>query len=448
MVGAEIPPEQKSEKTLNPVRGHRLRGLFGSSAKAVAVLTSGAFISQLIGFAGGAVLARFMYPPEAQDLQAGFAALLGAMGPAMALRYDMAIILPDSDDVARNLCCLCLWIALGASILAAICMGAWHYMNPSLPKVFWALPVAVFSQGTTQAGLAWCTRKKLFSIQSFARITQALTMVVAASAGFWLRGGVSANLPIALTIATVASAACLLMLLKLSGQFPWRRGEVSILSLISAAGLYRRLPLVNLPMNLADMASQAGFIWFLGQMGGGLSACYAQSTLLMRAPMQLLGTSVGQVFASRAARVVSNADDLRRITVKTMCMLTPVACGMIFVFALFGPWLFGTIYGEEWRVSGQFAQILVWGVAANFIISPVSILPTILNENKGQMFQAFALAAARIGVGCLAWKQASPYFLAAGAVCVELSFCLIFGIYVIWLLRAKTKSQPRMSVNM
>ena len=403
------------------------QALSGSFVRAVTVLSSGALLAQIISFAGGAVLARFMYPPAAQDLQSTFAALLATLAPLMTLRYDAAVVLPSHDQEARNLCWLNLIIGMTSTAVVGAGVILVSALHPSVSVAIWALPLAVLAQSLTQPALTWCTRKGLFVIQSAARVVQAIALPLAASAAFFAFGAHPENLPWAMTLSLLLSGGLLLGLLRRTGNLPWRAGERPPHATLSAlAREFRRLPLVNTPMNLADLGSQAALVWCLASMSDGVSACYAQALVLLRAPMLLLGTSVSQVYASRAAQLVDRAVELKRLTLKTILVMCVPATALLVFFGLAGPWFFTTIYGPHWRLSGEFSQLLVWGCACNMMSSPVSMLPTILKKNLGHLVQMILLGVARVGAGLVAIQHSDPYELVRNVAIIEVAFNLLF----------------------
>ncbi len=425
-----------SEVALRPVPRRRLselrKALSGSFLRAVTVLSSGALLAQIISFAGGAVLARYMYPPAAQDLQSSFAALLGTLAPVLTLRYDAAIVLPAHDDDARRLCWLNLFVA-GATTALVVAAVAGVAATGSFPSpALWALPIAVLAQGLTQPILGWCTRKGLFVIQSAARVAQAIALPLAGSLAFLALGSRPENLPWAMTASLTLSLGLLFVLLRRTGNLPWRAAErPSRTTLATLAREFRRLPLVNTPMNLADLGSQAVLVWCLAGISDGGGACFVQATTVLRAPMLLLGMAVAQVYAGRAARLVDDSAALQRLTLRTILGLCAPALGMAVIITVAGPWLFAVIYGEPWRLSGEFSQFLVWGFACNLAISPVSMLPTILHKNVGQLIQSLAMGISRVAVALFAWQHRDPLTLVISAAAVDVVFNLLFVGYIL-----------------
>jgi len=83
-------------------------------------------------------------------------------------------------------------------------------------------------------------------------------------------------------------------------------------------------------------------------------------------------------------------------------LLSLLLIGVLFglVIHFFGADLFHFVFGDTWRVSGQFASILVWAFALKFVVSPFNILFTVF-EKIGwlSLWQVFYF----ILILCLAW---------------------------------------------
>ena len=426
-------------RSLNSLR----QALSGSFFRAVTVLSSGALIAQIISFAGGAVLARYMYPPAVQDLQSTFYALLATLAPIMTLRYDAAVVLAQREIDARHVCWLNLLIAVATTFAVTfVVLGVAIWSHTATPAL-WALPLAALAQGISQPVLTWCTRKGLFIIQSAARIGQAIAVPVTGALAFVAFGGQPENLPWAMTISLCLSCAFLLFLLSRADSLPWRlRERPSRTTLASLAGEYRRLPLASTPMNFVDLASQAALVWCLAHMSDGVSACYALTLTLLRAPMLLLGTSVSQVYASRAAQLVDKPAELRKLTLKTVLGMSVPASFLTVFFMVAGPWFFTFIYGPQWSLSGKFSQLLVWGFAFNLLSSPISILPTILSKNLYHLLLMAGLGATRVAVSLVAFQHGDPHELVRNVAIVE----VLFNILLVVFFFAITHSHAKRSV--
>ena len=393
--------------------------------QSIAVLSGGTLVSQAIGFIGGAVQARWFYPPEAQDLQASFASLVAALTPALTLRYETAVLLAKDREEAKLACWLCFVIVVATVLLASIVILILNVAGCHFPAVYIVLPAVLLLQGCTQVLTAWCTREGAFWLQSLQRILQSLFMVIFAVGLFLARGSMSSNLPIALTSTLSVGFAAGALVLMRRGGWPWCRPFPPLSRLLELGRQYSRLPLFNLPMNFIDSGSLAIFVWILGQMGTGVSACYCQALALLRAPMALMGAAVAQVYGTKAARLVAQPKLLLALTRQTAIGLTMFAAVLVAAIMTLGPALFKALYGYQWALAGEFSRFLVWGIASTLIYSPLSLLPTILHQNASQMLLIVLLGCARVGVAFASLHISSTMFLVIGSSALELIFNLL-----------------------
>ena len=115
---------------------------------------------------------------------------------------------------------------------------------------------------------------------------------------------------------------------------------------------------------------------------------------------------------------------LVKATMKKTAMIG-IPCLLILVF--FGPDLFAFVFSDDWRVSGEFARILAPWLILNFIVSPVSQVPLIVNKQR----EAFLLSL--IGNGLIVLS------IVAGGIMKDVKIGLLIlsttqVIYYIWLI--------------
>ena len=94
-----------------------------SFAGDVLKLVSGTTIAQLIGILASPILTR-LYAPEAFGALALFTSITSILGVIACLRYELAIMLPESDEDAANL--------LGVSLLSALLIALL-----TVPVIWW-----------------------------------------------------------------------------------------------------------------------------------------------------------------------------------------------------------------------------------------------------------------------------------------------------------------------
>ena len=94
--------------------------LKSSFIKDVGILTSGSVVAQLIGIAAVPILSRY-YTPHQFGIFGSVSSIFSVLTVIAALRYHLAIVLPDNDSEALNLFALStICVFLMASLAAAI----------------------------------------------------------------------------------------------------------------------------------------------------------------------------------------------------------------------------------------------------------------------------------------------------------------------------------------
>lgn len=109
---------------------------------------------------------------------------------------------------------------------------------------------------------------------------------------------------------------------------------------------------------------------------------YDLSFRMLRMPLIFIGVALGQVFFQRCAEKVNSDEDIVPLitkAIKTLALLSIVPFSIIFFF---GEEIFAFVFGEEWRESGRFSEILVPWFMMNFIASPISAIPVILRKQR------------------------------------------------------------------
>ena len=103
---------------------------------------------------------------------------------------------------------------------------------------------------------------------------------------------------------------------------------------------------------------------------------------MLRLPLVLIGTSIGQVFFQKAAEMINRGENVFATAVKSVRTLTLLSIIPFAIVMLFGEFLFAFVFGENWREAGIYAEIMAPWLMINFIASPISPLPMVLNKQR------------------------------------------------------------------
>ena len=372
-------------------------------ARGVSVLVGGAAGAQLVTVLAAPLLTR-LYSPEDFGLVAVYASLLALLRVVSSLRYELAIPLPEDDAEAANVAALSL-ILVGVSTLLtgalimqlnrpiAEVLGA-----PQLASFLWLLPVGVLLGGAYTVFDYWSIRTKRFSAIAATKLWQALATIAIQLTAFTLGG-------IALLFAQVAGQGVGTTRLGRPALASAGFQQVSWRGILHAARRYRRFPLYTTSAGLINTAGhQLPPLLFAAFFSASAAGLYALAHRLLMLPTSLVGGAIGNVFFSQAAET-HRTQKLTTLYASLQDRLIHFGLPPTLTLVIAAPRLFAFIFGEEWRMAGTFAQWLALGVFGSFVVSPLSMIFTVLEKQHiGLMLQAnlFGLRLIAILIGALA----------------------------------------------
>ena len=165
--------------------------------------------------------------------------------------------------------------------------------------------------------------------------------------------------------------------------------------------------------------------------GTEIGGLYALGQRVIGLPMALIGTSVGQVYLSKASQLAStNRPALLALYTKTAHQLFFIGLLPIGFLALTGPWLFAFIFGEEWWVAGEFVRIIAPLVLTQFVVSSVGQNIYIIERQDLQSLWDIVRLIVVVGTFALAYMlRLTPYtalalYAASGSVLYIVSYLL------------------------
>jgi O-antigen/teichoic acid export membrane protein len=159
---------------------------------------------------------------------------------------------------------------------------------------------------------------------------------------------------------------------------------------------------------------------------------HSRTIRLLFGPLSIIASAVGQVFYQRAADCHQNGGNLRQLVVKVVLALTGISVPMFLIVMFFGPDLFAWFLGENWRQAGEFGRLLAPWVFLNFITTPVSQIPIIVNRQKTAFLisvigHTLFLAAIAVGGIC--------HNINLGFILVSASQLAFLGFMLFWIIK-------------
>ena len=357
-----------------------------SFAADVLKLVTGTTIAQVITILAAPVITR-LYGPEAFGLLAIFTSITSILGVIACMRYELAIMLPKTDEEAANLLGLCL---LCAAVVSGLTIPTLYFGGdailsllraPGLGPYLILVPPIVFISGVFLALNYWNSRTRHFGRLSVAQVTSSLatkaTQLGAGFAGYTTGGSlIGANL-VGISISTGV----------LGGQI-WRddhallRRSISWRGMVEGLKRYKNFPLIDSSSALMNTVSwQLPAFLLSAFFSPVVVGFYALGMTVLQLPMSLIGGAIGQVFFQRAAeaRKSGNLASLVQIIAE---MLLKIIVFPVMLLAVVGPELFSFVFGENWGEAGIYIQILSIWIIFWFLYSPLSTIYVVLEKQK------------------------------------------------------------------
>ena len=348
-------------------------------------LLSGTTLGQLVAFAATPIIVRIFSPAAFGEL-AIFAAISGIFTVVACLRYELAIMLPESEEEAAGL--------VGASVIFACLVGTISLpvvlllkplMSSLLPadtNVLYLVPLAVTSAGVGLALNYWNSRKRRYACLSLTRVLN-----LSSCAGMQVAGGIagfttSLGLIVPRVIAQCIATGVLIVRTLYSDWRPLWRG-MSVRNIVNGVVRHRKFFYLNTAAGLLNYASwQLPILLLALFFSKEVAGFYALGDMVLRVPLNLLGSSLSQVFYQRASIVARDPQQLARIVESVYGRLVATSLVPLLLVTLTGPQLFEFCFGHEWITAGVYAQILAVWVFFWFTASPMGQIFSVMERQE------------------------------------------------------------------
>ena len=348
-------------------------------------MIAGTIIAQAIPLAVSPVLTR-LFTPEDFGLFALYFGISQIISVFITGRYEMAIILPEKDDDALNVVAISMIITFFVSILSLIFILPFRHTfaiilnSPDIADYLLLVPVTVFAIGIYTIFNFWLNRKAHYKDISTGKITRSAFSSLF-SIGFGITSLKTGGLIFADTIGQLAAG--FFVLIK-SLKYDYEKiSNISKQGMIKQAKRYVHFPKFNIISGLFEKASgQLPVILLSSFFGTAISGLFSLSQRIIAAPGSLIGASVGDVFRQQASIEFQKEGNCRKTFLNLLKFLILIAIIPFSILILFAPLLFSFIFGPEWRVAGEYTQIMTLMFFLSFVVSPLSNMFIIAEKQK------------------------------------------------------------------
>lgn len=408
-----------------------------SFAKNVSILASGIIIGQAAPILFSPILSRLFSPQEFGSL-AIFLAIASFISNVSMFRYEFAIVLPKKDRDALHVVSLSISILFLVTLLTTcfICLFRFNICNffnePQLVNWLLLIPLYVFIQGVWRLLNYWSTRKGNFKDIAIGNILRTYGNSII-SIGFGVLSlGKNGSLILGTVVGQLFETTFLL----------FQRGKIIKVAIknIKKAYLkeyamkYKRFLLIDTPHVIIDNINNQGSPFIIAYYFSKQSLGYYSFMMrILRLPVALIGSSISQVLYRTIAHSYANGENIGKKVKKITFVLFLFSFIPSLILFFFAPSLFAFVFGDEWRIAGEYASILSLYMCTHFVVSSLSFVPYVIGQMKFDFI--FSTICNLLFVILLVASSALGNDFSVGLRLINIIISSFYIGYIIWILR-------------
>jgi O-antigen/teichoic acid export membrane protein len=358
----------------------------------VLTLAAGTTISQIISLLASPIITR-LYGPEAFGLFAVFTSIIAVIGSIVCLRYELAIMLPESDEEAANVLGLCILTIFTVSILSVPILAiSDHFLemilkSSQIGNYIWLIPPSIFLSGSFLVLNYWNTRTEKFRRLAIAQIMKSCSYT-GTELGFGFTGYVTGGFLIGAFVIGQLVSTFALGIQIVRDDLSFFRKNITAKGTIAVMKRYSNFPkydtwsilLGNISMTLPVFILTAYF-------SPTIVGFYSLACMAIAFPLGFVEDAIAQVFFQRAAEAKNfSPEKLKETVLQTIKPLIFCVFFPVILVILCGPELFSVVFGAQWAEAGNFVRFLSIWIAIGFVASPISTLFSIFQKQRLTLF--------------------------------------------------------------
>jgi lipopolysaccharide exporter len=365
-----MPKTQAQPPEPGPIGLSRARGRFMTH---VLALMTGNGIAQAVQFSGTLALAR-LCAPESFGIFALFLTVVSLFSVLGGGRYELAIMLPDSDEEAGNVLFLATFVVLGIAGVSALTLSLFHGSLDRLfggaEAIFWpgSIPLALFVNAFWGVLTYWFGRMKRFRSVALSRVWQSGGTVAAQVGllGLHLSGG-RALIDGWIIGQSLAMLYLVVEGLHLDGHFLIRTHSLPLIR--RASRRYRDFPIYKAPYSFVSNGGSQLVLVILKLFSNLTSVgLFSLANRAVYLPTTLIASSLSQVFYEKAATELRSGR-LEHFVTRLLRLQAALGAPLLVLTAFEGKLLFGFLFGARWTEAGVYASLMAFAGYCYFLSS-------------------------------------------------------------------------------
>ena len=340
---------------------------------------TGTTVAQAIPIAISPILTR-MYSPESFGVLAIFISVATVISVIANLRYQLAIVQPKKDDDAASIVILSIIVAVIISMISLVIIVVFSQDirlwldNDSIGAWLYLTPVSVLAFGIYQPMNYWYIRKQYFKNIAASKVSQGtvggLAQLIFGSMAIGPLGLISGHI--------IGQVAALIVLLKSFFNNHQAFKAVTLNKVVTNATRYKRMPKYSAPGAIVDsLSAQMPNFFIVKYFDLIATGFFGLVFRVLNVPLALISGALGQVLLQRLAKGESGSElgsNERIFLLKIFFILLAIIFPFVLLIRSYGDLLFALTFGEQWRVAGEMAGIVVIAIAIRFAVGPLSVV--------------------------------------------------------------------------
>ncbi len=401
-------------------------------AKNVLTLMTGTTIAQAIPIAISPILTR-IYTPEDFGVYALFIAITSIIGSVANGRYELAIMLPKKDEDAINIFALGFIITCTISLITLFIVILFNdYLVELLDNKeisFWLyfVPISVFFIGLWNVLNYFNNRRKQYKDLRNAVVVKSICLAIVQLLIGFIKQGASGLISGNILSQLFANTKLLRNIINDKVLV----SRISRPKIIALAKRYQNFPKYSMWAILSNTLAQ-----HLTNIL--ISSFYTVSTLglysfvqrILGMPSSLIGASVGQVFFQEATKEKQKTGKAIKTFDSTIKKLLMIGLPSFMILFFIVEDLFAIVFGEEWRIAGEYAKIVIPMFLIRFVVASVSNINNIFELQKVALIWQLLLLVLSVGCIYLSHMNAMDFssFLLLFSIVISLHYLVLFVI--------------------
>lgn len=396
--------------------------------KGVISLVSGSGMAQIVGILLSPILTR-LYSPNDFGMLAAFSSVVTILVSVSSFKYEQAIPLVKTRNMANHLVILALFILFLYVLILCLILTFFKeeissINHDGLDNFYWFIPFSVLNIGIFQILYYWCLREKFFTYIAVSSFYQTLIIQLSQLGlySFSVTGLILGNIMGSL----VGTTRLLAIFLPKAKNIRYTFRYVKIL-----LKKFKNFPKYTSLNSLFNTVGN-NFIPLVisGLFGPASAGLYILADKILSIPVRLICSSISNVFFAIAPELYKQGK-LGELVQKTFLNLFKIAALPFAIFAFIGPELFSFIFGSEWSKAGYFAQLLLPWLFLVLLASPFSMVLIILGKQKFQLWFEIILFLSKLVGLLVGYYVFSDLLISIGIISIMSAICWLFLLIVI-----------------